>query len=377
MIERYRAQVSVYKRKLKSGIVYYARFWQGSAWSSGVNTGQTNKAAALAWAAIALEQNKPETPTLRQYTKTFFDRSGAYVKGRAFESTRVVPDQTLKDHQNRLTRHLLPVLGDIALSDLTSAMLANLQTDLAMTVSTQTVAHIVNTLSVILRHAAESGVIKALPVFRRLAVSHEDRGTFTVDEARRILAAPWRDPAHRLLNLLAAYTGMRQAELLGLSWSAIHADHIEVFCTWSEQEKRLRGSREKPSTKGGRSRLVPLPSAAARELFEFRTMSRFQTDADLVFSIEPGRPIKNWSVIDSLVAVLAQVGISPDERKRRHLDFHSWRHFYNSILISGRIPLLKVQSVVGHTSDKMSANYYHAEDYIDVQALIDSALSVE
>jgi integrase len=374
MIQKFHEKISLYKRKLVSGVVYYARFWTGSEWTSGVNTGQSNKAAALAWSRDALEKQKPETPTLASYTQNFFAPGGEYTQARAFDSAKPVPPQTLRDHETRLKLHLLPALGSRTLGEISTSDITALQTKLSANLKTQTVVHIVNTLSVILRCAAEAGVIQTIPVIRKLAIAHDARGAYTVEEARRILSAAWPDPAHRLINLLAAYTGMRQGEILGLAWSSIHPDYIEVYQVWNETQKKLLGTRDLPATKARKIRFVPLPDIARRELEAFKSIALFSDPSDLIFSLERGRPVKNWSIVRTLSDVLSSVGIPEEARLERNLDFHSWRHFYNSVLISGRIPLVKVQSVVGHTSDRMSSTYYHAEDYIDIQNLIDSAL---
>ena len=62
-------------------------------------------------------------------------------------------------------------------------------------------------------------------------------------------------------------------------------------------------------------------------------------------------------------------GISEEARKARNITFHSFRHWFNSILINAKVPLLKVQQLTGHSSVEMSANYFHLDEMDDVRAI--------
>jgi integrase len=62
---------------------------------------------------------------------------------------------------------------------------------------------------------------------------------------------------------------------------------------------------------------------------------------------------------EALYVALKEIGINETERKKRGLDFHAWRHTFNSLLIDRRIPLQAVQSVPGHLTAEMTQRYYH------------------
>ena len=57
-------------------------------------------------------------------------------------------------------------------------------------------------------------------------------------------------------------------------------------------------------------------------------------------------------------AALAAVGITEEKRKERNIDFHSLRHFFNSML-RGQIDDNNLRLIVGHQSERMSDNYTH------------------
>ena len=47
-----------------------------------------------------------------------------------------------------------------------------------------------------------------------------------------------------------------------------------------------------------------------------------------------------------------------EKRKERNIDFHSLRHFFNSML-RGEIDDNNLRLIVGHQSERMSDNYTH------------------
>jgi integrase len=53
------------------------------------------------------------------------------------------------------------------------------------------------------------------------------------------------------------------------------------------------------------------------------------------------------------------IGIDEKERQRRLLTFHSWRHFFNTMLVMADISGSKLRSVTGHSSEEMTDYYTH------------------
>ncbi|MDR2070558.1 MAG: tyrosine-type recombinase/integrase, partial [Treponema sp.] len=82
------------------------------------------------------------------------------------------------------------------------------------------------------------------------------------------------------------------------------------------------------------------------------------------------KPVTGRHLYDKFHLALTGIGITPAEISRRGLSFHSWRHFLNTELQVMNIPLVKVQSVTGHKSDRMSEWYSHfdAKEFAEVAA---------
>jgi integrase len=141
---------------------------------------------------------------------------------------------------------------------------------------------------------------------------------------------------------------------------------ILVDSSW-ERQQGLK------STKNGKDRLVPISERVLPLLIEVLDSSPFKKPEDLVFSGRfSDKPLDHKSVQKDLKRQLARIGIDEAKRKERNITFHSSRHFFNSILVNGNVPLLKIQRLTGHQSDSMTAHYYRSGDLDDVTSIVSS-----
>ena len=86
-----------------------------------------------------------------------------------------------------------------------------------------------------------------------------------------------------------------------------------------------------------------------------------------MFSVDGGRPIYYKDITRSLYTALDRIGITEEERVRRHLNFHAWRHFFNSVM-RGKIPDAILRQLTGHSTEQMTEHYSHfrLEDFRQV-----------
>ena len=194
----------------------------------------------------------------------------------------------------------------------------------------------------------------------------KDRSAFLPHEIRALFAEEWPDRRCYVANKTAAATGLRASEIADLKESTVHPEHLEVVQRWSPRYK------EGP-TKTGKMRIVPIPSMVYEELAALIKKNPHGGDNRFVFySIKPDHPMNQREFTEALIERMKAIGISddpkwkkekraplPGSRQARGLDFHAWRHTYNSFLVDARVPLQTVQSVTGHLSDEMTQRYYH------------------
>ena len=196
--------------------------------------------------------------------------------------------------------------------------------------------------------------MRRMPVVEAVSEKeHTQRGVYLPHEIRALFNLEWADRRCYVANKLAAATGMRAGEIAGLRENDLHPEYIEVEHTWSPRFGL-------GPTKTGRPRIVPIPSLIAGELAQLIAENQRQGENRFIFySIHPDKPMHQREATEALYASLLKIGIDEGARKARGLDFHAWRHTFNSLLIDRRIPLQAVQSVTGHLTPEMTQRYYH------------------
>ena len=93
-----------------------------------------------------------------------------------------------------------------------------------------------------------------------------------------------------------------------------------------------------------------------------------------VFSDDGGKtPVTVERINRQFDRALQRIGISHDEKLKRNISFHAWRHFFNTLLLMSNVADSKVRSITGHRSKKMTEHYTHFDtrqftEVRDVQA---------
>jgi integrase len=79
-----------------------------------------------------------------------------------------------------------------------------------------------------------------------------------------------------------------------------------------------------------------------------------------IFSENGGEsPVTAEKIARHYVLALKRIGINHEEKMKRQLSFHSWRHFFNTLMRMSDVADSKVQSVTGHRSMRMTDHYTH------------------
>jgi integrase len=172
----------------------------------------------------------------------------------------------------------------------------------------------------------------------------------------------------KMANFLAACTGMRIGEVLGLRGECVFADFIRV-------EGQYGPSGYGP-TKTRTTRNIPLTLAIMNGL---RRLVAINGNGYL-FSTDGGaKPITRYYFNKYLTGALAEIGIDADEKKKRNLTPHAWRYFLNTNLRAKGVADAKVQSITGHKSREMTERYtrFYTEEFTEVRTIQDTLLLPE
>ena len=123
------------------------------------------------------------------------------------------------------------------------------------------------------------------------------RRIFEGAELEQTIAAadePWR-----MLFTLAALTGARVSELLGLTWSEVRLEDVEDAEIEFGWQVDRRGER-RPTKTDGSARTVPIPRELAVMLVRYKLASGYAQPDHFVFATRTGGPLRQRNVSRAL-----------------------------------------------------------------------------
>jgi hypothetical protein len=172
---------------------------------------------------------------------------------------------TVRDYRNTVNRHLVKLLGDRPLSEITVDDVEQLRGGMLAEISPRTVQKTMVLLHGIYRFAGRRGWTQTNPAAEAERVTVKRRAEFAVlspDEVQAVARATTTEQAGALI-LVAAFTGLRLGELRALRWRDV--DFANRLVHVRRSHYGAAGAAEGPP-KSGQARSVPLIDLAARAL---------------------------------------------------------------------------------------------------------------
>ncbi len=287
-------------------------------------------------------------------------------------------ETTLGGYSRHVQVYLVPQLGGIRLDRITGADLAAFYGRLRVEgakgrpLATNTVARIHATVSRSMQDAVELRLRNTNPAGDLPRIAHPKQTTpkrahvryWTADQLGTFLGhVQAQEPRFHPLARLAAYTGMRRGEVVGLHWQDVDLDvgHLSVRKTITAVYKPNGGGMRviHGEPKSGKVRRVDLDAETVAVLRSWKAKQaedRLALDVawpedGLVFTREDGAlfpPDTASAIHDRLVKAS---GLP-------RLTFHGLRHTHATILLANGIPVNVVQERLGHSSAQITLDYY-------------------
>ncbi len=283
---------------------------------------------------------------LPQSTTTF----AAFVTEQ-FETTSLptLKFGTQQSYSIVLRKHLLPRFGESRLCDISRVEIQRfLLEKLKQGYSWEHANKCRNLLSKVLGTAVSWGYLSDNPArgVKMPERTSKRPPTFLSAEEVRCLLTMLDEPA-RTIALLAIFTGLRIAEILGLRWGRLNLEgstlRVEEIC--------YKGRFGSPKTRASR-REVPLPPTAVQALKEHRART-FDTSPDaLVFSTRNGTPLSADNLRKRQLRSACQLA------KLKPFGWHALRHTHSTLLHSLGTPLRVVQALLGHSRSTTTLEIY-------------------
>ena len=308
------------------------------------------------WLALKEESERKASPTLREYLPEYL----RYLEGHRRAST--VFRQT-----SIIQAHILPVLADRPLAEITVEELEELVNRVCKGKSAQTKKHYIAYLSDIFARAVKRGHIPANPALRldRPKVVRKAQMVLTEEDARKLLAHLRENyPVMFYHVALALHTMCRAGELRALTWADID---------WQGRQLTVNKTRDartglKLGTKNSEARKVPINHELLLILEELRRET-FSSPSEPILphwrefaSGEQGKPLK---------LICQSLQLPP-------IRFHDLRATGITLLLLKGVALTRVMLVAGHkrissTNIYLRASGREAEGATDCLQLLEES----
>ncbi len=307
--------------------------------------GYFTKRTAEAWLRQTLDEARRGTLLgMVQTGATFADAAAEWL--RYVEHERACKPSTVADYTMMVDRLNAP-FGELRLEDITPQAIERWKSD-AMTrrgLSARTVQKYLVVLHGIFKRAMRVYGLPRNPaaeVERPRIVRAADIDVYDREEVMALVRAA-ESEQDATLFLTAAFTGLRQGELLALRWADVdfELDLIRVRRNYTHQREG--------TPKSGRGRAVPMMKEVAQALAALGQRDRFTRENDLVFCSPVGEHLQAGSLIHRFKAALKRAGL-------RSLRFHDLRHTFGTHAIRAADPR-EVMEWMGHADLKTTQIY--------------------
>ena len=297
------------------------------------------------------------------------DRStlGSYLRRWLDDVRPRMAPATWKKHESICRTGLVPSLGYRRLSELS---VGDVRTYLAeprpsrrtragmVRHSGQTLRHHRATLRRALADAQREGLVTrnvaALAEPPKLA--EKERPFLTAEQVRTLLEGTRECRMHAFWTL-AATTGMREAELLGLAWRDVALERLADGWSgvlWVRHTlQRIDGEWRMTEPKTVKSkRVIPLTQVAVAALLAH--VDRQTAEGGpyaLVFTTPKGQPVHGTNLLPLLYSHEERLGLP-------RVGIHGLRHSAATVMHAAGVPLEVISDILGHSTVRVTADLY-------------------
>ena len=275
-----------------------------------------------------------------------------------------VKPYTLDAYQRICHNYLTPALGTLRLSELTAPHIQRFYNSLLMErgLSPKTVRNIHGVLHRALEQAMKLGMLRSnptelcdLPKARRKEIRpmEQDKIGAFLQEIK--------GSKYELLYLVTLFTGMRQGEVLGLTWDCVDFTHNTLYINKQLQKtKKVGGEYALAPTKNSRARVIIVAASvlallkqqkSRQEQAQLLAGSGWDNRWGLVFTNELGGHLSHFTVYKHFKEAVRAIGL--DEER-----FHDLRHSYAVAAIESGDDIKTVQSNLGHATASFTLDVY-------------------
>ena len=330
-------------------------------------TGKTQKEVAqkLKQATYELDQGTYNEPC-RMTVKDWLEIWKAEYTGDVKESTAYI-------YKKNLDMYVIPFLGAVRLESLTAPMVQSLynrllkpETERVKALSAKSVRNVHGVLHKALQQAVLVGYIRNNPADACKPPRAEKKEVCPLDESRVAdFLKAIQDHPHEYLYKITLFTGLREGEVLGLTWDCLDFEHGTLLIKQQLRREQQKGGKYYFSPpKNSKPRVLSLAPSVVR-LFRCQKLKQncqrleageLWTENNLIFTNQTGGFLSYRTVYDCFKRVMAKI-------ESRATRFHDLRHTYAVLAIKSGDDIKTVQENLGHATAAFTLDVYgHVTD---------------
>ena len=292
---------------------------------------------------------------------------GAWVDLWLEEYNSDIKPLTKSAYEAHIRNNIKPALGAVKLSALNATHVQKLYntlhkgTDKRPPLSPKTIKNLHGVLHKALKQAVELGYIKfnpsdacKLPRVERVEIKPLDEDQISV------FLQAIQGHKYEYVYLVDLFTGMREGEILGLTWDCVDFKEGSIFiCKQLIKEKKKGGAFLFAPLKNDKTRrITPAPFVMRALQEQRRVQAEWQIKAGplwensgLVFTNELGGHLVHGTVYNNFKRIVQSIGI-PEAR------FHDLRHSYAVAALQSGDDVKTVQEALGHHTAAFTLDVY-------------------
>lgn len=264
---------------------------------------------------------------------------------------------TFKGYESYFNQYIAPEIGNIPLTQLTTAHIDIMYMDLMKKLSPRTIRHTHRLLSQALDKAVRCKAIIENPAkYAELPRLERTEAKFWTDKQVLIFLNEARSTRYYLAFLIAIFTGARQGEVLALTWKDINFAKNTISITKSIVRGKVGHIMGSTKTIGS-VRQVTIPPYVAEEIMKWKDCLNsvderlFNEPHDFISHTREGNFLSPRNFAKVWYKLL-------EKSKLPAIRFHDLRHTHATLLLSSGVSIKAISSRLGHSSVRLTLDTY-------------------
>ena len=274
-----------------------------------------------------------------------------------------VKPSTVKSYTDHVNLNIVPYIGKTQLSKLSPAMVQNMYNTLQREkgLSPKTIKNVHGVLHRALTQAQKLGLLRlnpleavTLPRIEKAQIKPMEE-----DDLTRFLKEIRGNP-YELVFFVTVFTGLRQGEVLGLTWDCVNFEQNTLFI--NKQHGKVKGGKDYvfSSLKNDKPRMIVAANGVMDVLKKQKALQQrwaelageaWDNADNLVFTTQLGRYLCNQTVYLAFKKVVKALGLDS-------VRFHDLRHTFAVNSLKAGDDIKTVQENLGHHTASFTLDVY-------------------